>query len=150
MRRPEADTSAADQLRQAHRRPRPKLQEGMNLVEEGVLAAIDLSDGLVDDTMKMMKASGMAASLDSWRIPVHPSLKAVFPHRAIALALAGGEDYELLYAAPQNVMDRTLARVPSATVIGSVVPGDAGEVLVQDQEGNRLPGLERGWDHFRR
>ena len=144
-----ADAEAAEYLCQAHRRPQPRLREGRILVEEGVLAAMDISDGLVDDLVKMMAASGLGARLDSWHIPVHSFLQQVFAERAVHMALAGGEEYELLYAAPPPVMERTLARIPNATAIGRVVAGPPGEVRVQDQEGNQLKELESGWDHFR-
>jgi len=149
-RRSKVSPEAVEYLCQAHRRPRPKLQEGRALVEEGVLAAIDLSDGLVDDIGKMMAASGRAAQLDAWRIPISHQLKQAFPDRAIQLALAGGEDYELVYAAPEDVMERTLARIHNATVIGRVVSGPIGKVMVQDRKGDRFRDLEQGWDHFRR
>ena len=148
-RRLPVDAKAAEYLRQAHRRPRPRLREGHILVEEGVLAAMDISDGLVDDLGKMMTASGLAAHLDSWRVPVHPLLRQAFPDRALRLALAGGEDYELLYAAPAPIMKRTLARIPEATVIGRVVAGSPGQVRIQDEQGNQLQDLEPGWDHLR-
>ncbi|MEE8443654.1 MAG: thiamine-phosphate kinase [Dehalococcoidia bacterium] len=139
----------AEYLCQAHRRPRPRVLEGQILVEEGILAAMDISDGLVDDLGKMMAASGQAAELDSWHIPIHPLLRQAFPDRAFQLALAGGEEYELLYAAPADVMKRTLARIPDTTVIGRVIASPSGRVRVLDKEGNELQDLEPGWDHLR-
>ena len=146
---PAVDSEAAKYLCQAHRRPRPRLAEGRILCEAGVLAAMDISDGLVDDLGKMMVASGMTAQVDSWRVPVHPLLLSAFPDRALRMALAGGEEYELLYAGPPPVMEKTIARVAGAAVIGRVVAGTPGQVSVVDQAGHNLPGLEAGWDHFR-
>ncbi len=148
-RRIPVDSGAAEYLYQAHRRPRPRLREGRILAREGVLAAMDISDGLVEDLSKMMLASGLAAQIDSWKVPVHPMLVKVFPDRALRLALTGGEDYELLYTASELVMERTLGQIAGATVIGRVVDGPSGQVLVQDRDGNPLPRLEAGWDHFR-
>ena len=110
---------------------------------------MDISDGLVEDLSKMMLASGLAAQIDSWKVPLHPMLVKVFPDHALRLALAGGEEYELLYTASEPVMARTLGQIAGATVIGRVVDGPSGQVLVQDRDGNPLPGLEAGWDHFR-
>ena len=143
------DSEAAEYLCQAHRRPRPRLAEGRILSEAGVLAGMDISDGLVDDLGKMMLASGVAAQVDSWRVPVNPSLLRTFPDRALRMALAGGEEYELLYAASPPVMEMTLARVPGAAVIGRVLARAPGQVMVLDQAGHPLQGLEAGWDHFR-
>ena len=142
-------SGVADSLRRAHRHPVPRLDEGRILAEEGVLAAMDISDGLVDDLRKMMTASGTAADLDAWLVPVDPSLQKAFPGRSAHMALTGGEDYQLLYAAPPPVMERTLARIPDAVVIGRVLTGPSGEVTVRDREGNELPGMTRGWDHFK-
>ena len=143
------DPEAAEYLRQAHRRPRPRVDEGRILVDSGVMAAMDISDGLMDDLGKMMAASGQAAQVDSWRFPLHPLLRRAFPDRALHLALAGGEDYELLFAAPTPIMEQALARIPDSTVIGRVVAGSPGQVRVQDKEGNQLQVPEPGWDHFR-
>ena len=143
------DKEAAEYLRQAHRRPRPRLHEGQTLVEEGVLAAMDISDGLVEDLSKMTAASGLAAQVDSWRVPVHPLLRRAFPDRALHLALAGGEEYELLYASPAPVMERTLVRISGATIIGRMVAGSPGQVRIQDDQGKEVQDLEPGWDHFR-
>ncbi|MFH1140310.1 MAG: thiamine-phosphate kinase, partial [Chloroflexota bacterium] len=148
-RHPTVDSEAAKYLCQAHRRPRPRVAEGRILSKAGVLAGMDISDGLLDDLGKMMVASGMAAQVDSWRVPVHPLLLRAFPDRALRMALAGGEEYELLYASPASVMEMTIARVPGAAVIGRVVAGAPGQVSVLDQSGRHLPVQEAGWDHFR-
>ncbi len=143
------EPKAADYLRRAHRKPAPRVAAGHLLLREGVLAAMDISDGLVDDLGKMMAASGLAACVDSWRVPVHPLLDGAFPDRALRLALAGGEDYELLFTAPESIMERILAQLPDAVTIGSVVEGNAGQVTVRDKSGNQMQNMEAGWDHFR-
>ena len=143
------DEATADYLHQAHRRPRPALKEGQILLEQGVSAAIDISDGLADDLAKMMAASAAAARLEAWRVPVHPLLASAFPDRALTMALSGGEDYQLLFSAPPPVMEATLSRIPQATVIGQVHDGPPGSVFIVDQSGQQLPLPQRGWDHFR-
>ncbi len=148
-RRMDIDKAAKEHLLQAHRRPRPRLQEGRILVEQGVRAAMDISDGLVDDLAKMMEASGNAAHLEAWRVPIHPHLARAFPDQALAMALSGGEDYQLLYAAPSPVIEETLSRIPGATVVGQVIEGLPGHVLVVDEKGEEVPLPRGGWDHFR-
>ena len=69
---------------------------GRILAENGVCAAMDVSDGLADDLSKLCCASGVAARIYSDQVPVHPFLREVFPEGATGLALTGGEDYVLL------------------------------------------------------
>ncbi|MBI4339334.1 MAG: thiamine-phosphate kinase [Chloroflexi bacterium] len=143
------EPEAADSLRRAHRHPQPRLREGRILVEEGVLAAMDISDGLTDDLGKLMAASGAAARLETWRVPLPPALERAFPGQARSLALAGGEDYELLFTAPPAVMERVLARLPGSAMVGQVVAGEPGSVVMTDEKGQELPFRPTGWDHFR-
>lgn len=140
---------AREYLQRAHRHPEPRLEVGRILAGEGVVAAMDISDGLADDVGKFMASSGLAARLDLPQLPVHPLLVEAFGERAPRMALAGGEDYELVYAAPLPVMERTLARIPGGAVVGRVVAGLAGEVTVVDASGRPVPVHEAGWDHFR-
>ena len=140
---------ALEYLVDAHRHPKPRVREGRILAREGVTAAMDISDGLVDDLKKFMKASDLAAQLDVWRIPINPLMVAAFDADALGLALAGGEDYELLYAGPQQVIEKTLALLPDAAVIGRVVSGDSGVVTLLQSEDHEMKIQNYGWDHFR-
>ncbi len=140
----------AQHLREAHNRPRPRIAQGQTLRRMGVRAAIDVSDGLVDDLSKLCRSSGVGAVVDASRVPAHPLLKRAFPEGYQHLALAGGEDYELLFAAPEEVMTRVCPalQIPVA-VIGEIVSGVAGEVRVVDEKGQTIPVGKGGWDHFR-
>ena len=140
---------ALEYLVDAHRHPKPRVREGRILAREGVTAAMDISDGLVDDLKKFMKASDLAAQLDVWRIPINPLMVAAFDADALGLALAGGEDYELLYTGPQQVIEKTLALLPDAAVIGRVVSGDSGVVTLLQSEDHEMKIQNYGWDHFR-
>ena len=133
----------------AHDRPIPRVQEGQTLVHEGVQAAMDVSDGLVDDLGKLAAASGVGAVICASNVPVDGHLKKAFPHDYMQLALNGGEDYELLFTGPEDVVSAALAALgPSAAVIGRVVEGRPGEVRVLDVSGAELEISKRGWDHF--
>src|ERR1019366_8142894 len=68
------------------------------------------------------------------------------PDRAIELALHGGEDYELLFAAPPELrMPRSVAGV-RVTRIGSMTRGAA--ISIADSAGRRRPLKPGGWEHF--
>jgi thiamine-monophosphate kinase len=143
------DEEKAAALRQAHLLPRPRLAEGRLLAAGGVRCAMDISDGLVADLGKVCLASGVAARVHAERVPVHPALRHAFPSDCLALALGGGEDYELVFTAPQAVMEGVLVQLPAgAAAIGEIVEGQPGKVFVVDERGRELPQARGGWDHF--
>ena len=82
-------------------------------------------------------------------MPVQPEVRDNFGDRAIELALSGGEDYELLFTASAEVIDRVkeAASCP-VTVIGEVMADKAGEIVLVDQKGNLVDLSKAGWEHF--
>ena len=137
-------------LKETHRRPNPRLEDGRILAREGVKAAIDVSDGLADDLSKLCQASGLAAQVRGAEVPVDPALKRVFPDDYLNLALAGGEDYALIFTAPGDVIERVLPQLTSpTTVVGDILAGEPGLVNVVDSHGRDLTPSRGGWDHFR-
>ena len=145
---PEVDVSR--HLLDAHNRPQPRLDEAKALVQHGVKAAMDVSDGLVSDLTKLCVASGVSASLRSGVLPADDHLIAAFPDRYLSLALEGGEDYELLFTAPMDVINRVAQDVAiPITVIGDIREGDP-HVVVTDEQGRTIQVSSGGWDHFGR
>jgi thiamine-monophosphate kinase len=92
-----AQVSEAPDLALAHRRPRARLDEGTAARVAGASAMIDVSDGLAADLRHLADASGVGVVVD--RVPVAIGVTRVSDEPE-ALALGGGEDYELLFAAP--------------------------------------------------
>jgi len=139
----------ADALKRAHFRPTPRMAAGIGLVTQGVLTAMDVSDGFADDLGKMCLASGVAARVRMPAVPVSDALKACFQDDYTEIALAGGEDYELLFTAPPPVMNAIAPTLGvSVSVIGEVIEGDAGAVTVLDDRGLPLEISGGGWDHL--
>ena len=137
-------------LRAAHLRPQPRLAEGRVLVEHGVRAAIDLSDGLIADLGHVCQESRVAARVWVDRVPLHPLTRAAFPAEALGLALSGGEDYELLFTAPPDLMARVAGYLSTpATIIGEIVEGEPGRVTLLDSGGREIAWQRGGWDHFK-
>ncbi|MDH5654613.1 MAG: thiamine-phosphate kinase [Spirochaetia bacterium] len=62
--------------------------------EEGVHAAMDLSDGILTDSEKLAKASGIGLFIDIEKIPI---FKGITDHLSIDDVISGGEDYEILF-----------------------------------------------------
>ena len=146
-----AETSSSPgvaHLLEAHRRPMPRVREGCALVRHGVETAMDVSDGLVADLAKLCEASRVSAVVWADRLPIDEHLTAAFPGQCLSMALEGGEDYELLFTAPTNVVERASADfdVP-VTVIGEI-RGEGHGVEVLDADGKPIGVGAGGWDHF--
>ena len=76
-------------------------------------------------------------------------LRTTFGDRALELALSGGEDYELLFTAGNEVIERVKAAASCpVTIIGEIGDGKTGEITLVDGKGEPvdLPGT--GWEHF--
>jgi thiamine-monophosphate kinase len=143
------DPESEKALKMAFLRPNPRIHEGRVLVENGVRSAIDISDGLVADLGHICKASKVDARIDTSLIPVHQVVTTNFREDALGLALSGGEDYELLFTAPPEVVNSVKDAVMCpVTVIGEIIGENPGEVLVMDDNGNRLSLESSGWKHF--
>lgn len=142
------DSETAALCKQAFRRPQPRVDEGQTLLDAGVRAAIDISDGLISDLGHVCQRSQVGARIRLSRIPIHPLLKGAIGHQAEALALAGGEDYELLFTAPSVIL-RGLEKNMPINIIGEVMSGPPGQVEVVDDEGKPIPWAKPGWEHFR-
>src|SRR5207253_1666617 len=81
--------------------PRTSLAEGLRCHAS---AAIDISDGLAADLGKLCRASGVSAQILVDRIPFSHAGRAMLDAEADALAtaLGGGDDYEILAAVPPD------------------------------------------------
>ncbi len=84
-----------------YRRPLPQLAVGQGLAGLAT-AAMDVSDGLLIDTERLARASGLAATIDIAVLPISdPAMLRLSGDDASRLARASaGDDYELLIAAP--------------------------------------------------
>ena len=131
--------------------PEPRLGVGQALLRRGLASAcIDLSDGLSTDLTHLCAESGVSAEVDAGELPIHPL--ALQTDRALGLALHGGEDYELLFAAPAGTrVPRSVAGV-SITRIGRLLPAHASArtatIALIGPSGRRRPLKPGGWEHF--
>ena len=126
--------------------PQPRLPIGQALLRRHLAtAAIDLSDGISTDLDHLCGESGVGAEISESDLPIH-RLAAKMPDQALNLALNGGEDYELLFAAPVTAkMPAAIAGIP-ITRIGRLVRGSA--ITLIDPSGHRRPLTPGGWEHF--
>ncbi len=134
-----------------YRLPTPRIALGERL--RGIAtAAADLSDGLIGDLGHICAASGVGARVAADKVPLSPAAEAAcsMDSMLVGIALAGGDDYELLFTAGADA-EAGLVRIAddldlAMTCIGEVVAGDAAEMLGKDGGPVDLP---RSWQHFR-
>lgn len=130
-------------------RPQPRVVLGVAL--RGIAtAAIDLSDGLFGDLGHILKRSRVGAFIEWERIPRSAAVRSLPLDLQQRFALAGGDDYELLFtAAPDRRADVEAAAAAASSVvsrIGSIV--DGGELAVRDARGRPVQIADRAFDHF--
>ena len=137
-----ADPHASGPAVERHLRPRARLAESAALRAVPVSAAIDVSDGLVVDLARLMRASATGCEVDPTAIPIDASAPGVEP------ALFGGEDFELLLAIEAASAEQAVAAVEGCgttlTQIGVVTEGRAtlGGIALEEMK-------EKMWDHLR-
>jgi thiamine-monophosphate kinase len=144
----------AGELLAAYRDPEPRLALGLELSRRNLWsAAIDVSDGIGVDAARLARASGLRAVIEEASLPVSPALAAfggIEKKDPFDWILGGGDDYELLFAAPESALAAigTLAsREVPITRIGRLEQGDG--VLLRDSAKERdISSL--GHDHFER
>jgi thiamine-monophosphate kinase len=116
-------------------------------------AAIDLSDGLSGDLLNVCQESGVSAWVDAAAVPIDAAVKGLVEDRGgdpLALALHGGEDYQLLLAAPAEAVPRLRDLAARATIVLTVIGGFAeGEpaVSLRTRAGD-TPLVPRSHEHF--
>jgi thiamine-monophosphate kinase len=125
----------ADLASRLHR-PLARVEEGQLLARAGARCGIDCSDGLLRSLDLLCEASGVTASIEEERVPVDPS----------ATRVLGGEDYELVVAASDDVLRAAGVRL---TVIGEIVPATSARVLLRRIDGSVRLGVDDGYDAFR-
>lgn len=167
-----ADVESSAVLR--HRRPSPRVREGVKAARSGATSMIDISDGLVLDASRLADASRKKLTIDLIRIPVlaeaevsdgrpasgghlvpeehtGPPEKPV-ASRSLSAALTGGEDFELLFTVGRDLAAALLEEwgddLVAIGAIGEVSEG-SGVELVPPESVPKEVGAG-GWEHFGR
>jgi thiamine-monophosphate kinase len=138
-----SDDDSIQRLLLRQLRPAPRVGWGIVLGEQRLATSmIDISDGLSSDLHHLCKESNAGALIDASSVPLDSDVKRLCGRRALdplALALHGGEDFELLFTvAPENV-SRLPKKVDGIAVsrIGEIT--DASRVV-------RIKEKDRVWD----
>lgn len=139
-----------------HLRPTARLREGQLLAAHRLAtAAMDLSDGLSGDLHHLCKQSGVGAEVEAAALPLSAACRWYAATRHIDpadFALAGGEDYELLFTVSPDDRD-TLARLVRrigfpCTRIGTIRPKTSG-IRVTPRTGRSRFLTPMSYQHFR-
>lgn len=142
-------------LAERYHLPRPRLGAGIAL--RGLAtAALDVSDGLVQDLGHICRASAVQAEVDASALPLSAALLEACERDGAdgpLLALTGGDDYELCVTLPPQALARAQALLGEVglTVIGrcqALEPGQAPSVTVRDPWGAVMSLDKAGWQHF--
>jgi thiamine-monophosphate kinase len=128
-----------------HLFPQPRVASGLALRKLGKrVACMDLSDGLAMDLSRLCEASRICAEVEVSKLPLAAGA-------TLQQALTGGEDYELLFAAPASMrIPKKLGGV-AVTRIGTLAaskPRQSQMTLVQP-DGLRGSLEPEGWEYFK-
>jgi thiamine-monophosphate kinase len=149
--RPEEPQIAACVAR--HCRPEPRARIGALLGRNRAASAcMDLSDGLADAVQQMSCASGTGATLDAAALPIHAGAIAWFTAQGqdpVSAGVAGGDDYELLFAVPRRARGRLRSVVREARGVPVTRIGElTAERTIGIAREGRFEPLPAGFVHF--
>ena len=130
--------------------PQPRIALGIGL--RGVAsAAIDVSDGLAGDLGHVLKSSRLAATIQWDAVPRSQVLQGLDVALQQRCVFTGGDDYELLFAAPRSAAGAVEAAARAAGVavvrIGNLQSGQG--LAVVGSDGRSVDIAARAFDHFR-
>ena len=138
----------------ALQKPTPRVELGRALLERKLAhAAIDISDGLLADLGHIAERSNVDAEVFQRQLPRLPA--GANPGLARHCQLAGGDDYELAFAASPTQRHELAELAAQIDLplwrIGRIVEhkgAGRGEVRLLDENGQALALTRKGFDHF--
>jgi thiamine-monophosphate kinase len=149
-----SDEDAIQSLLLRHLRPHARVGWGIVLGEERLASAmIDISDGLSSDLAHLCRESNVGALIQSARLPIDKDVIKLCGRRALdplALALHGGEDFELLFTVSPENATRLPKRVDGVAIscIGEIT-NESGKIRIAEK--NRVWDLvAQGFEHFKK
>jgi thiamine-monophosphate kinase len=107
---------------------------------------IDVTDGLASDLLHICRLSGTCCRIFYSKVPIdYETTRAAeeFNIDAMTPALNGGEDYEMLFTIPLEMIDK-IKLIPSVKVIGHMTVSGTGNYIVGD-DGSEVEITAQGW-----
>ena len=127
------DERFPDPVQRFHQ-PRARFDAAAILAAQGIRCVMDISDGLAGDAAHIARAAKVSIHLGPQAMAQHPDLQRfcdAYRLEPEATVLAGGEDYELLFACRPEVFASIRPHLPEACQVGRIEPWT----------GEYLPGL---------
>ncbi|MFI4869400.1 MAG: thiamine-phosphate kinase [Steroidobacterales bacterium] len=143
-----AAPAEAAYLQQRFECPTPRIALGQGL--RGIASAcIDVSDGVYIDALRLLAASGCAATVEIERLPLSAPLRHVLGDRAWQAGLCGGEDYELCFtAAPAQAAAVAALAARTGQPVTRIGALHSGNGLTLTAAGSVMQFSPSGFDHF--
>jgi thiamine-monophosphate kinase len=122
-------------------------------VRDHAHAAMDVSDGLAGDLLKLCAASGVSAVIDAPGIPLSTAAAALLARGAVGIEalISGGDDYEILCAIPEDRFESFAQARAHAGVavssIGTVIAGSSAARFL-DAQGREIALPRLSYSHF--
>ena len=144
------DLSDQIYLKNRYYLPQPRVALGLALVGLAS-AAMDVSDGLIQDMGHLCSASGLAAVINWPNVPLSPPVITLLESKSISISaiINGGDDYELLFTAPSilrpDIEELSKKTEVSLTRIGYMTEG--ADVLLMDKENQLISVAGAGFKH---
>ena len=131
------------ELAAAYYYPQAQIELGQKLI--GLASsAMDISDGLLQDASHIAKASDVCLNFTAADIPISQSAITRYGSAAaLEFALCGGDDYQLLFSAPQDAQDAL--NTLDCHCVGQVEKRSSDWVLL---DGQPVTNKITGYQHF--
>ncbi len=140
-------------LIEKHLRPKPRINEAQVIGKHISGAMEDTSDGLLTELKHIGEESKVGVAVDVKKVPIEKSLKGItkeFSMEPLQLALSGGEDFELVFTAFPDEIEKVESEARNLklklSVVGEVIE-EQGVFLRRDGEIEKVRRF--GYEHFK-
>lgn len=139
-------------LLQRYLRPAPNLKT-IEFVRRFATAALDVSDGLIQDASRLARGAQAALTIKATSLPLSQAARAAieFIPAELKTIVSGGDDFEVLFSVAmedvQDLIAAANARGLQISALGRLEPGNG--VSLIDLAGSPIALESVGYDHFR-
>jgi len=149
----DVDAYGFQNLVKKHLRPEPRIAESRKLLQRiKIHSMIDISDGLSTDILHIAEESRKSVQLEAAMLPISDESKRAanqFKLSAVETALRSGEEYELLFTAPESEQKHILELdigIPITKIGKILAPSQTNIIFFPD--GKQKPLIPTGYNHF--